>query len=121
MAALDDLLVLVAGEDRVRAQAPVGEAGGERVDAVGPGGLADRLLVSLPGDRGAALAGAGGDDEQVGERADEDLRDAPIDLRAGLVVATAEPVADPVELLLGARERPLAGRLDLALLLVEWM
>jgi hypothetical protein len=117
VSALDDLLALVAVQDGVGAQAAVFEVGGERVDAVGAGRLGDRLLVALEADRGAAVARAGLDVDEVGEPAREDLRDAAVDLCFGLVVAAAEAVADPFELLLGAAERPLAGGLDLALLL----
>src|SRR5205823_6239874 len=117
VAALDDLLALVAVKDRVGAQAPVGEVGGERVDAVGSGGLGDLLLAALPADRRAALAGCRVDLDEVLDGADQDLGDAAVELLAGLVVAPAEAASHPLELVLGSPERALACRFDLAFLL----
>src|SRR5439155_7772182 len=117
VAALDDLLALVAAEDPVRAEAPIGEVGGERVDAVVQPGLDDRLLVAFPGDRRTALASRGLDLDQALDLAGEDPRHASVDLLAALVVAPPEAVLYPQQLRLGPLERPLAGGADLALLL----
>ena len=89
MSALDDLLVLVELEDAPGAEAP-GEVGRERVDAVGVRRGADRLLVALVAQRRLAGARCGLDDDQPGDVRADDLPDAALDLRLGLVVAPTE-------------------------------
>ena len=66
-------------------------------------------MITLEGERGLAVAGAGGAADQPFDVGGDDPRDALVDLRAGLVVAAAEPVFDALQLLLGLREGTLAG------------
>jgi len=76
------------------------------------------VFVPLEGDRWlAGLVLADGDGDQPMDVLADDLPDAPLDLSGGLVVAPAEPVADPGELVFGLLQRALAGGGDLARLL----
>ena len=66
---------------------------------------------------GLSAARAGGDADEGFGLAAEDLRDARVDLAAGLVVAPAEAALHARERVLGLGQRALSGGGDLALLL----
>ncbi len=113
VAAFDDLLVFVEPQHVSGAQA-AGEVGRERVDPIERGGVVDRLLVALPGERKrVGLLRGDGDVDQPGDVRSDDLSDATFDLLPGFVVAAAESVVHPGERVLGLLKRPLAGRGDL--------
>src|SRR5215217_4884781 len=109
VAALDELLILVEAQHARGAQAS-GEVGRERVDAVGARGGGDRVVVAGEAQRGAAGARGGRDADQARDGAGEDLRDAGVDLAAGLVVAAAEPALDARQGVLGLGQRALGRR-----------
>ena len=88
----------------------VGQGGGQGVEPVVAGGVVDGGLVAVPGDGGfGAVVDAGGDGDQPGDVLTDDLRDAGVDLGAGLVVAPAEAVADPGEVGFDLAEGTFAG------------
>jgi hypothetical protein len=93
VAAFDHLLLLVEPQ-QVAGGVLAGEVGRQRVDPVGALRLGDRVVVALLGDRRLALRGVNCDGDQPLDVLADDLPDAPLDLRLGLVVAAAEPVGD---------------------------
>ena len=88
VAQLDQLVFVEA--QQLGGRQPPGQVGGQRVDPVGAGGLADGVLVTPGPQGGRARAGAGGDLQQAAHGRAEELRDLGVDLIAGLVVAAAQ-------------------------------
>src|ERR1700757_180854 len=88
----------------------VGQVGGQSVEPVECGGSGDGAPVAPPGGGGCAVVSdAGGDADQLGDVGAEDLGDPVVDLRAGLVVAPAQAVADAGERGFGGRQGAFAG------------
>src|SRR5712691_212783 len=113
VALLDDPLVLVDLQHVQGGQrgtvVMVRQVGGQGIQPVELAGGGDRGIVAGPGDDGLAGFGGGAHGQQAGEVRGEDLGYPGVDLLPGLVVAAAEPVADPGQGGLGRGQGPLAG------------
>jgi hypothetical protein len=84
VAALDDLLAFVVAQDLPGGQPLAGEVGRQRVDPVGLAGGSDRIVITLEGERGLAVAGAAA---PVLIPAEESCAGLAEDLRAALALA----------------------------------